>query len=89
MPRTYAVGDIHGWLSKLRSIVAQCEADAAGAAMRFVFVGDYIDRGPESRGVVEFLMALQWRMGDDAIFLTGNHEAMALDAVDDETAMYH
>jgi len=32
MPRTYAVGDIHGWLSKLRSIVAQCEADAAGAA---------------------------------------------------------
>jgi calcineurin-like phosphoesterase family protein len=89
MRRTYAVGDIHGWLSKLRSVVAQCEADAAGAPMRFVFVGDYIDRGPDSRGVIEFLMALQSRMGDHAIFLTGNHEAMALDALEDETAMYH
>jgi serine/threonine protein phosphatase 1 len=89
MHRTYAVGDIHGWLSKLRSIVAQCEADARGAPMSFVFVGDYIDRGPESRGVVEFLIALQSRMGRNAICLMGNHEAIALEALESTTNELH
>src|SRR5436190_18281240 len=52
--------------------------------MRFVFVGDYIDRGPDSRGVIEHVMALQQRLGDSVVTLMGNHEAMVL-AIIDET----
>ena len=46
---------------------------------RVVFLGDYVDRGPDSRGVVEFLMALQrrWRV----VCLKGNHEALMLEAL--------
>jgi len=84
LPRTYAIGDIHGSLDKLRSVVALCERDAGGASMRLVFLGDYIDRGPDSRGVIEFLMALQGRMPGHVIALMGNHEAAALDAIDDK-----
>ena len=56
---TFAVGDIHGCLDKLERVVAACDAYAAGRPARFVFVGDYIDRGPDSRGVVAFLMRMQ------------------------------
>jgi len=89
MHRTYAVGDIHGWLSKLRSIVAQCEADARGGPMSFVFIGDYIDRGPDSSGVVEFLMTLKARMGSNAICLTGNHESLVLEALESAEGEEH
>src|SRR5712691_7586513 len=56
MRRIYAVGDIHGSLGKLQHLVARCEEDAGGRPMTFVFLGDYIDRGPQSRGVVEYLI---------------------------------
>ena len=82
MRKTYVVGDIHGSLRKLRNLVARCERHADGGSMRFVFLGDYIDRGPDSRGVVEYLMDLQSTMCADAIYLMGNHEALALAAVD-------
>jgi serine/threonine protein phosphatase 1 len=87
--RTYAIGDIHGLLDRLRSLVARCEADADGQPMRFVFVGDYIDRGPDSRGVVEFLIDLQSRRGDDVVFLMGNHESLALAAIDSNLNVGH
>lgn len=45
----------------------------------FIFVGDYIDRGPDSREVVEFL--LEFRKRVDCVFLRGNHEQMMLDAL--------
>ena len=82
MQRLYAVGDVHGSLGKLRSLLAQCERDAAGAPMAFVFVGDYIDRGPDSRGVIETVMALQARLPGAVVTLMGNHEALALAAID-------
>jgi len=83
MARTYALSDIHGCLDKLRRLVARCEADAAGGAAKFMFLGDYIDRGPDSRGVIEFIMAMQARDPDGVICLIGNHEDMALNAIDD------
>jgi serine/threonine protein phosphatase 1 len=83
--RTYAIGDIHGSLDKLRRLLVRCEQDADGRAAMFVFLGDYIDRGEDSRGVIDMLMGLQARMGDAATFLMGNHEALALDAIDDDT----
>ena len=53
MLRVYAIGDIHGSLPALRRLIAECERDADGRPMRLVFIGDYIDRGPESRDVVD------------------------------------
>ena len=82
MPRTYALSDIHGCLNKLEGLLAQCRADARGDA-RFVFLGDYIDRGPDTRGVLELVMDLQRREAGRVTCLIGNHEDLALNAIDD------
>jgi len=82
MPLTYAIGDIHGSLDKLKSLVAGCKEHAAGRVMTFVFLGDYIDRGVESAGVVRFVIDLQTRLRDRVVALMGNHEAMALAVID-------
>jgi serine/threonine protein phosphatase 1 len=82
MQRTYAVGDIHGALGKLRRLLSRCLRDADGGPATCVFLGDYIDRGPDSRGVIEYLMELQARLGGNAIFLMGNHEQIALEAIE-------
>ena len=88
-PITFAIGDIHGCLDKLRRLLATCEARAAGRPARFVFLGDYIDRGPDSRGVIAALMELQSRMPGQVTTLMGNHEAMALAAIDDSESAKH
>lgn len=82
MTRTYAIGDIHGCLDKLIRLMALCYADAGERPAKFIFVGDYIDRGPDSQGVVEYLNALQKDRPDDVICLMGNHEDMLLAAID-------
>ncbi len=73
----YAVGDIHGCARQLVDAFAKIDADvAARRADRAtqVFIGDYIDRGPDSFGVIE---ALSQRMRSHAtVLLGGNHEAM-------------
>jgi serine/threonine protein phosphatase 1 len=86
-PLTFAVGDIHGCLDKLERVVEACEAYAGGRRVRFVFLGDYIDRGPDSRGVVEFLLRRQQAQPDAVVCLRGNHEQLALDAHADARAM--
>ena len=82
MSLTYAIGDIHGCLDKLRSLMLRCEKHADGRPMSFVFVGDYIDRGPQSCGVIDCLIDLKARHGEGVVTLMGNHEAMALAAFD-------
>jgi serine/threonine protein phosphatase 1 len=84
---TFAIGDIHGCLDKLRRLLAACEAHAAGRPARFVCLGDYIDRGPDSRGVVELLMRRQQVQPGTMVCLRGNHEQMAIAAHEDERAM--
>lgn len=73
---TYAIGDIHGRLDLLDQALALIEGDAArrGATAKIVFTGDYMDRGPDSRGVVERLMAGPRRTGDTFVPLRGNHD---------------
>jgi serine/threonine protein phosphatase 1 len=88
-PLIYAIGDIHGSLQKLRDLMTQCRRHADGAAATFVFLGDYIDRGPDSRGVVEALMDLQARDDNRVVALKGNHEAVALEIIDGETEPEH
>ena len=82
MSLTYAIGDIHGCLDKLRSLMLRCEMHADGRPLGFVFVGDYIDRGPQSCAVIDCLIDLKARHGDRVVALMGNHEAMALAAID-------
>jgi serine/threonine protein phosphatase 1 len=78
---TYAIGDIHGSLDKLRRLLGRCREHAGGRAMTFVFVGDYIDRGPDSAGVIRCLIDLQSGQRERVVTLLGNHEAMALDVI--------
>jgi serine/threonine protein phosphatase 1 len=79
-PLTFAVGDIHGCLDKLDRLLAACEAHAGARPARYVFLGDYIDRGPQSRGVIDRLMAKQAALPGTVVCLRGNHEQMAIDA---------
>lgn len=72
----YVIGDIHGCPDELQYLI---EALPLARGDRLVFLGDYIDRGPDSRGVVSFLIALQnSRREIEFVFLKGNHEDMLL-----------
>lgn len=70
----YAVGDIHGQLGMLETALELIERDG-GAAARVVFLGDYTDRGPDSRGVLDHLIAGR-DAGRDWVTLKGNHDRM-------------
>jgi serine/threonine protein phosphatase 1 len=83
---TYAVGDVHGALHKLESLIARCRDHAGGRAARFVFLGDYIDRGPQSAGVIRCLMELEAQLPGDVVSLMGNHEQMLLSIIDGEVS---
>lgn len=87
--RVYAIGDVHGRLDLLRTLIRTLEADAAGLARdatRMVFLGDLIDRGPNSRQVLELVRFLQCRDPRRVEVLLGNHEEMLLAAVAGEPA---
>jgi serine/threonine protein phosphatase 1 len=84
MTLSYCLGDVHGCLHKLTELVHRCNDDAAGRAMRFVFLGDYVDRGANSRGVVQFLLELQRAHPDRDVFLKGNHEDLMVAAADSD-----
>ena len=75
--QTYAIGDIHGHLDKLQAAHALIAADRAryGTDAPIVHVGDLIDRGPDCRGVVEYLMQGQAE-GEPWVVLKGNHDRM-------------
>jgi serine/threonine protein phosphatase 1 len=78
------VGDIHGRADLLDDMLTRLERDARGAndAPVVVFVGDYIDRGPDSRKVLDLLLSGR-PYGFERRFLMGNHEQLLLDAFDD------
>lgn len=84
MTMIYSIGDVHGCVDKLAELVRRCSHDAAGRPMRYVFLGDYVDRGPNSRGVVQFLLDLQRSHPDRDVLLKGNHEDMMVAAADSE-----
>ena len=69
------IGDIHGRVDLLNRMLANLDKNHPGS--RKIFVGDYVDRGPDSRAVLERLHGLT-----DAICLLGNHEQMLLDFLD-------
>ncbi len=75
-PRTIAIGDIHGCSAALDALV---EAIRPGPDDYVVTLGDYINRGPDSRGVIERLIALKDRCR--LVPLLGNHEEMLFEAL--------
>lgn len=77
--RIYAVGDIHGRLDLLTRAVTEIDRDLAGRPGLIVTLGDYVDRGPESAGVVALLRRLH--SSGEAICIRGNHEALMAKAV--------
>lgn len=82
--RIYAVGDVHGRADLLDRVLSRIDAHvAARPATRpvHVFVGDYIDRGPASREVLELL--LNCEQGREMVFIKGNHENSLLDFLQD------
>jgi serine/threonine protein phosphatase 1 len=82
--RIYCVGDIHGRADLLDELHQRIGEDAAGFAgrCRLVYLGDYIDRGMQSKEVVERLLQPPPISGE-RIFLRGNHEQTLLDFLDD------
>lgn len=72
------IGDVHGVLDPLVKIVERAQDDAAA----LVFLGDYVNRGPQSRQVLEYLVELQHRLGPRAHFLLGHHDEAFLAAID-------
>jgi serine/threonine protein phosphatase 1 len=79
---TFAIGDVHGCFAKLDNLVHRCVEYAGSRPHRFVLLGDYIDRGAESRPVIRKLRRLVEQRPDDFICLKGNHEDMLLSAVE-------
>ena len=76
--RTIAIGDIHGCRDALAALIDAIQPDSSDT---IVTLGDYLDRGPHSRGVVEYLIGLSRRCR--LIPLLGNQEEMFLDALRD------
>jgi serine/threonine protein phosphatase 1 len=83
MPRTIAIGDIHGCLPALETIL---EGIRPNPDDTLVLLGDYIDRGPDSQGVVDRLLALQRQCR--LIPLMGNHDWMMLQIYDGQAHLY-
>lgn len=79
---TFAIGDIHGCLGKLKSLLTACDAFSDGQSARFIFIGDYIDRGPQSREVIDLLIEGGRSRDRGFVSLRGNHEEMLLRAAD-------
>ncbi|HEY6508851.1 MAG TPA: metallophosphoesterase [Vicinamibacterales bacterium] len=74
---TFAVGDIHGNLPALRDLLGQLQPELASGDT-IVFLGDYIDRGPDSKRCVDALLAFAPQVACEVVFLLGNHEEWLL-----------
>ncbi len=73
--RLFAVGDIHGCIAELECLL---EAIRPGPEDKLVFIGDYVDRGPDPQAVIDRLLKLRESSGASCVFLKGNHEDMFL-----------
>jgi serine/threonine protein phosphatase 1 len=81
--RLLAIGDIHGCLSALETLLA---AIGPGPQDTLVLLGDYVDRGPQSRGVMERLLMLQQQCR--LVPLLGNHDEMMLNVCTGQRRLY-
>ena len=88
--RYYVIGDIHGRLDLFNALIDAIEddnANAPGVITHVILLGDLIDRGPESAGVVE--RSRNWAKKRKVRILAGNHEEMFLQSFEDEEVLRH
>jgi serine/threonine protein phosphatase 1 len=88
--RVYAIGDIHGRLDLFEALVEAIEADDAAAApadTTVILLGDLVDRGPGSAGVIE--LAREWQQRRKVRILLGNHEEMFLRSFEEPEMFRH
>jgi serine/threonine protein phosphatase 1 len=88
--RIYAVGDIHGHADLLAEKLARIDEDLRKRPIShsvLVTVGDYIDRGPDSKGVIDLLISRP--VAQRAVFLKGNHETFALEFPKNPSLLLH
>ena len=88
--RVYAVGDIHGRLDLFEELIAAIDADDAArgpARSTVILLGDLVDRGPDSAGVIDAARA--WGDRRNLRLLTGNHEEMFLDSFESVETLRH
>lgn len=86
MARTFVIPDIHGRLDLLNKALAEIAARSRGEADTVVTIGDYVDKGPASKGVIDRLLT-GLGTGFELVTLKGNHDAMMIDALRDRSAM--
>lgn len=78
MKLTVAIGDVHGCLEELERLVKQVRSFYEGQEIKWVFIGDYVDRGPDSKGVIDYVRDMG--VDEEVVALMGNHEDMMVDA---------
>lgn len=86
MSMTYVIPDLHGRYDLLCDGLAEIAARAAGKTSVIVTIGDYVDKGPDSREVIERLLSGVGE-GFSLVALKGNHDAMMVDALRDPARM--
>jgi len=86
MSTTYVIPDIHGRYDLLCYGLAEIAARAAGKTSVIVAIGDYVDKGPDSRAVIDRLLSGVGE-GFSLVALKGNHDAMMVDALRDPAKM--
>lgn len=74
----WAVGDVHGCSDLLAKLLSYLKSVQREGALPIVFLGDYVDRGPDTRGVLDQLIAFRDEPGVAARFIRGNHDDMLL-----------
>ena len=67
--RLLAIGDVHGCLKALKNLLNQVDPQSEDTV---IMLGDYIDRGPDSKGVIDYLLNWEWKAS--LVYLKGNHE---------------
>jgi len=75
MGKIFAIGDIHGCISQLDRLLAQLDIDKEKDTL--LFIGDYIDRGPDPKGVIDSILDIRKNISK-VVCLSGNHEDMFL-----------
>jgi serine/threonine protein phosphatase 1 len=78
MKKLYVIGDVHGCLFELKEVLARTDS-MIKEDDEYVFLGDYIDRGPDSKGVIDLLIERSKTHPIKHTFITGNHEEMMLE----------
>jgi len=86
MARVFIIGDIHGCSKTFKKLILK--SISIQKSDKIYCLGDYVDRGPDSKGVVDFILRLR-KKGYNIHTLRGNHEELLLNSVNDEKSFLH